>query len=65
MYGDQPLKESKMAKTRKWLECTSCDAMFAVRHTMDEKFYKAEFCPFCGDELDVEDELEIDDEYEE
>lgn len=49
-----------MAKTRKWLECTSCDAMFAVRHTMDEKFYKTEFCPFCGDELDVEEELDLD-----
>ena len=54
-----------MSKTRSWLECTSCDAMFAVRHAMDKQFYKEEYCPFCGDELDLEDILEYDEEFEE
>lgn len=65
MSGVQPLKEITMAKTRNWLECTSCDAMFTVKHTMDEKFYSPEYCPFCGDELDIEDGLEIDQDFEE
>ena len=48
-----------MAKAGNWLECASCDAMFAVKHTMDEKFYSPEYCPFCGDELELEEQLEI------
>jgi len=65
MSGGRRLKEAKMAKARNWLECTSCDAMFTVKHTMDEKFYSPEYCPFCGEELELEEQLEITYEEEE
>lgn len=61
MYGDQPLKGVSMAKpTKQRCECSSCDALFWVEHDMDEKYYPVTNCPFCGDELDIEEELELD-----
>lgn len=41
-------------------ECSSCDALFFIEYDMDEKFYPVTNCPFCGDELDIEEELELD-----
>jgi Zn finger protein HypA/HybF involved in hydrogenase expression len=41
-------------------ECSSCDALFFIEHDMAEKFYPVTNCPFCGDELDIEEELELD-----
>jgi hypothetical protein len=32
---------------------------------MDEDHYRIEFCPFCAEELDIEDEYELEDEEEE
>lgn len=50
-----------MAKpTKQRCECSSCDALFWVEHDMDEQFYPVTNCPFCGDELDIEEELELD-----
>ena len=50
-----------MAKpTKQRCECSSCDALFFVEHEMDEHFYPITHCPFCGDELDIEEELELD-----
>jgi hypothetical protein len=39
--------------------------MFAVRHTMDENYYKVEYCPFCGDELDLDEGIEFDEDFDE
>jgi len=42
------------------LECMSCEGCFKVVHDMDENYYEAEFCVFCGTKLELEEELEID-----
>lgn len=62
MYGVQPLKGKDMAKpkTNQRCECSSCDALFWVEHDMDKNYYPVTHCPFCGDELDIEEELELD-----
>ena len=41
------------------IECVSCDASFKVQHEMIEHYYTVEYCPFCGEELELEEELEI------
>ena len=43
-------------------ECPSCDAVFKLRHDMDESYYKVEFCPFCGDTLDEDSNFDQDDD---
>lgn len=51
--------------------CLECEAEFSIRHSMDDRHYVVEYCPFCGVELDHEEEFdsdeeeEIDDEHEE
>ena len=42
------------------IECVSCDGVFKVEHEMIEQYYSVEFCPFCGEELELEEELEMD-----
>jgi hypothetical protein len=52
----------------KLITCLLCDAEFNIRHSMDDKHYRVEFCPFCGEILDTEEEYEFveeDDEDEE
>jgi hypothetical protein len=44
-------------------ECNSCDAVFKIRHDMDATYYPINYCPFCGCELD-EDEEHFDQEEE-
>ena len=49
-------------------ECVECDAVFKIKHDLDEHHYKVGFCPFCGgtideDQIDEQDEdLDNDDE---
>ena len=48
----------------KLLVCESCDAEFSIKHNMENRLYKIEHCPFCGEELnneEMEDEIEFDD----
>jgi uncharacterized paraquat-inducible protein A len=49
-----------MAKN-KHHECVECDAVFKIKHDLDEHHYKIEFCPFCGTAID---EDQIDEQYE-
>jgi hypothetical protein len=41
--------------------CTSCEADFKLKHSLDESFFEVNFCPFCGGEIDNEEEEESDD----
>lgn len=41
--------------------CTTCDAEFKVIHNLDPTYYEVFFCPFCGAEIEDE---ENDDEDE-
>ena len=49
-------------KKKNTLICKDCDAEYTISHSMDEEYYKALFCPFCGYEIkDEEDRYEEDD----
>ena len=43
------------------LECPACEATYTLIHDMDAKSYKAEVCPFCVEEIYIEEDNE--DEY--
>ena len=48
------------------LECFSCDAVFTVDHELDTDYYKVKHCPFCGTEIESdEDDNDWFDYYEE
>ena len=50
----------------KLIVCESCEAEFRIRHSLDERYYKISFSPYCGEDLDneLEDEIEWEDEEE-
>jgi hypothetical protein len=39
---------------RKQFECLECDAVFKIKHDMDESYYQVTYCAFCGTEIDEE-----------
>ena len=38
----------------KLIVCESCDAEFNIKHHLEPRLYKIEFCPFCGEDIDTE-----------
>lgn len=36
--------------------CGNCEAEFKVKHNLDDSYYEVVFCPFCGAEIDEEQE---------
>ena len=40
----------------KLVVCESCEAEFKIRHTKDERLYNIKYCPFCGDDIEEENE---------
>jgi len=44
----------------KLLVCESCDAEYTIKHHLEPRLYRVDYCPFCGEELtgDLEDEIE-------
>lgn len=47
---------------QKHITCENCDAEFKIKHSMDDTYYEVNFCPFCGAEIDEE---EDDEDYDE
>ena len=45
----------------KLIVCESCEAEFRIKHSLDNRYYKEIYCPFCGEELQEELEDEIED----
>ena len=43
---------------QKAYKCDSCEADFKIKHTQDESYYDVNFCPFCGAQIDEEQETE-------
>lgn len=41
-------------------DCPECGAGFRVLHDMEPTFFQIRNCPFCGEDLDVDDFLDID-----
>lgn len=42
--------------------CSNCEALFTVKHNLDEAYYEVIFCPFCGAEIEEEQEDGLEDE---
>ena len=44
----------------KIMACDSCEAEFQIKHSMDENYYRMNYCPFCGSDMseDMEDTME-------
>ena len=45
---------------QKQYQCDSCDAEFKIKHSMDDDAYEVYYCPFCGGEIDNEEDQEDD-----
>lgn len=45
---------------QKQYHCDSCDAEFKIKHSMDGDAYEVYYCPFCGGEIDNEEDQEDD-----
>jgi transcription elongation factor Elf1 len=45
-------------------ECNECEAVFAVKHSLDKHYYTVQNCPFCGASLDDEN-YDVDDAIDE
>lgn len=43
------------------LYCGPCELEFRIKHDADDELYKAEYCPFCGESLDLEEHYDVDD----
>lgn len=41
---------------RKHYNCDQCDADFKINHDLDEEYYEVHFCPFCGAQINDEDD---------
>tara|TARA_B100001996_G_C18370328_1_gene481343 strand:+ start:260 stop:445 length:186 start_codon:yes stop_codon:yes gene_type:complete len=46
-------------------ECEKCDGVAEIKHEQSHTFYNVKFCPFCGEELELEEEFQINDPFEE
>ena len=46
----------------KLIFCESCDSEFKIKHSMDSSLYKIEFCPFCGNQINNDEEY-IDEDF--
>lgn len=44
-----------------WIQCPSCDEEFKIVSDSTEKPY---YCPFCAEELELDEELDDEDEWE-
>ena len=51
--------------TKATLNCPECEAYFSVIHDMDKRRYIPEYCPFCGEVIDIDDNLDEDEDPEE
>ena len=50
---------------RIFLECEKCDGVSTIEHDQDHHFYQVKYCPFCGEELQREEEFKMSDPFEE
>ena len=43
------------------IECVHCEGVCTISHEQNHDFYIIEYCPFCGEELELEEEYHIED----
>ena len=53
-----------MAGDRERFECVSCDGVGHLEHDQDHEFYQLKYCPFCGEEMEMEPTFEYKSIYE-
>lgn len=46
-------------------DCAECGASYRLKHDLEDKYYIAGFCPFCGCENDEDQQFDSEDEDEE
>ncbi len=46
----------------KLIFCESRDSEFKIKHSMDSSLYKIEYCPFCGNQINNDEEY-IDEDF--
>jgi predicted RNA-binding Zn-ribbon protein involved in translation (DUF1610 family) len=46
--------------------CTNCGALYDIKHDLPEEDYIEKFCPFCGHENEIEEDVisHVEDSYE-
>ncbi len=46
--------------------CTNCGALYDIKHDLPEEDYIEKFCPFCGHENEIEEDVisHVEDRYE-
>ncbi len=54
-------KKEKQKKMQRQYQCDHCDAEFKLKHSLDERYYEVNFCPFCGGDIAEEEEDDPDD----
>jgi hypothetical protein len=55
------LWDSNNSMSKILIVCESCEGECNIQHNMDERLYKTEYCPFCAEPIELEDELEDED----
>ena len=48
-FGEQ----QRMADSQRF-ECGECEGVGHIEHDQDHHFYQMKFCPFCGEEIEME-----------
>jgi len=44
----------------KQYECYHCDAIFKIKHSLQDETYQVYFCPFCGGDIEEEGDEDMD-----
>ena len=47
---------------KKEVVCDNCEAVCKITYDLDDMFFTVKYCPFCGEEMEVEDIVEDDDD---
>lgn len=50
----------KLKHMHKVIVCAYCEAEFTIRHDMDDDHYRLEYCPFCSEALEDDEDYEYD-----
>ena len=45
-----------MSDTKR-IECVHCEGVAVIKYEANHQFYNVKYCPFCGEELELEEEM--------
>ena len=61
--GQKCGEQQRMANKQRF-ECDKCEGVGHIEHDHDHHFYQLTFCPFCGEEMEMEPTFEYKSIYE-